>query len=332
MLDILFPAAHIQTLTNRLLRAGGDIASALASAGLKDHRPRSPMEPLPIGRFNDLEAYCRRWTGDPLFAINAAIYSTGEEFEWAAFALQSQPTLRDMLRMGIDNWDKVVSPVRTVIREEKQGLEVQLLPRQPSGPSLEIFIEFQMAVLLVVHHRALEVPIAPDRICLDHRPRTHKKAYQEAFGVPVEFEAGKYAFGISNAKLDLPLKHPDRRLARVAYQTWMREAGRFVPDRGNTAMIALQVLREEDIPDKWRLEGLARRLHMPPRTLQHQLRQCGTSFQILVDSARKELAAPLLERGLTQAEIAIRLGYADEGSLRKAFKRWYGRAPGKAPK
>ena len=329
MADLQITAVAIHILTNRLEQAGGDVAAALRHAGLDGTPIESYLQPLPLQSFIDLDAFCREWSGDPLFSSNAILRSVGDEFEWTRFALFSLPTLRESIRLGSESWQKVATPIDLISREGEAGLESVLQFRQPPGPNGDIVMEYHMAQICTPLLTAPEVPVLPDRISFTHAPRASKTAYRDTFGVEVEFNAQTNSNYLSNAKLDLPLKHPDNKLAKIAYQTFMKEAGRFQLDAGNTAMVALQILRHEKLPEKWHLQGMAGRLGIPPRTLQYHLKKAGTSFHALLDMARQELAQQYRERGLSQASIAEKLGFADEGSLRKAFQRWYGMPPGK---
>jgi AraC-like DNA-binding protein len=75
---------------------------------------------------------------------------------------------------------------------------------------------------------------------------------------------------------------------------------------------------------------MAQELNMSPRTLHRKLRQEGTTYQMLLDDALKELAAWYLLRTREPIEaIAERLGYADASSFSRTFRRWFEMAPGK---
>jgi AraC-like DNA-binding protein len=76
-------------------------------------------------------------------------------------------------------------------------------------------------------------------------------------------------------------------------------------------------------------EGLARSLadvaaalRVSPRTLQRRLRQEHTSFERLVDDARRAHALSLEALGTPAKEIAFRLGFQDPSALARARRRW----------
>lgn len=76
------------------------------------------------------------------------------------------------------------------------------------------------------------------------------------------------------------------------------------------------------------IEHVARLLRMPVRTLQRRLRQSGFSYSALVEETRFELACRLLDEPHAQvAAVAKALGYTDQSSFSRAFRRWSGMSP-----
>ena len=64
------------------------------------------------------------------------------------------------------------------------------------------------------------------------------------------------------------------------------------------------------------------------RTLQARLSSEGVKFSELVENQRATLAkAHLSQRNLSLDEIADRLGYGEQTSFGRAFKRWTGMTP-----
>jgi AraC-like DNA-binding protein len=70
-------------------------------------------------------------------------------------------------------------------------------------------------------------------------------------------------------------------------------------------------------------------LGVSERTLQRRLTELGRSFSDVVEDFRREEAARLLATpGLHLVEVAGRLGYAEQTSFTRAFRRWTGTTPG----
>ncbi|WP_223423547.1 AraC family transcriptional regulator [Alcanivorax limicola] len=77
------------------------------------------------------------------------------------------------------------------------------------------------------------------------------------------------------------------------------------------------------------IEDVAQHISMAPRSLRRRLEEEGTSFRDIVEAERRQLAVQLLESTQMKLdEIALQLGYGDTASFTRAFRRWFGQAPG----
>jgi AraC-like DNA-binding protein len=75
-------------------------------------------------------------------------------------------------------------------------------------------------------------------------------------------------------------------------------------------------------------KAMARALGMSARTLHRRLGELGRSFQQIVDDFRQDEALRLLDdRRQSLAQIARRLGFSEQSSFQRAFKRWTGSSP-----
>ena len=103
-------------------------------------------------------------------------------------------------------------------------------------------------------------------------------------------------------------------------------ASRPMPD-DLIGQVRQQIVRGLD-SGKITREDVAKRLHMSVRTLQRRLDDNGIVFSDLVDEIRKEMAKSYLQAGeLTLTEIGFLLGFAEQSSFTRAFKRWTGQTP-----
>jgi len=155
-------------------------------------------------------------------------------------------------------------------------------------------------------------------------------ALQELLG-PRPLMAGRPSTRIrwTRETLDLPLAGGDAMAVEVcARQCELlleRLAAQSRPP-GAVAWVERALLRLP--PERWRLEDVAHERHVHPRTLKRMLTAEGTSFRVVVDARREELATALLrDTDLPLAEVAARVGYGDAASFAKAYRRWTGDAP-----
>ena len=73
---------------------------------------------------------------------------------------------------------------------------------------------------------------------------------------------------------------------------------------------------------------LAPRSHCSVRTLQRRLDDRGLTWKQLLERTREELACQYLaESNLNLLEISMLLGYGNQGTFSRAFKRWKNCSP-----
>ena len=78
------------------------------------------------------------------------------------------------------------------------------------------------------------------------------------------------------------------------------------------------------------LGAVSRHLKLGARQVQNRLRNEGTSYQVLLDEARKDISLHLIrEKDVLLIDIAFMLGYSDQSSFNRAFKKWTGGPPKK---
>ncbi|HEX7928220.1 MAG TPA: helix-turn-helix transcriptional regulator, partial [bacterium] len=76
------------------------------------------------------------------------------------------------------------------------------------------------------------------------------------------------------------------------------------------------------------LESVAAVLGWNPRTLRARLASEGTSFSDILDARRKEYALrQMTYPGVKLASVAMELGFSDQASFTRAFRRWTGSTP-----
>lgn len=80
--------------------------------------------------------------------------------------------------------------------------------------------------------------------------------------------------------------------------------------------------------EKARLERVAADLAVSPRRLQYRLRDENTTFNRLLEQARKETAIHYLEQTeVPISDIAFILGFSEQSGFNHAFRRWTGMSP-----
>lgn len=163
----------------------------------------------------------------------------------------------------------------------------------------------------------------PTCVHFQHRAAADPADYENLLGCKADFEAreNEICFTAEQAALPLIQSNPavTRHLRLLADQMLASLDSRT---------LACQVkilLQKSPAANK---EEIAEQLHMSGRHLNRLLADDGTSFKLLQDTTRRQLAEKALQQPDSRmADIAEQLGFSDESAFAKAFRRWTGQSP-----
>ncbi|MFZ5724590.1 MAG: AraC family transcriptional regulator [Pseudomonadota bacterium] len=159
-------------------------------------------------------------------------------------------------------------------------------------------------------------------------PAAEREAYERFFRCPVRFSAPHTGIVFPRVWLQLPLRSADPALGGIMEE----HAARLLADFSSGINLANEVRSAiyRHLPGgEPEIETVAEDLGMTVRALQARLRKADVTFSDLVDDIRKSLAAVLVaDERLTLVNVALLLGFAEQSSFTRAFRRWYGMAPG----
>lgn len=157
---------------------------------------------------------------------------------------------------------------------------------------------------------------------------THHKdipEIEQALGCPFRSKATTNGIGFPSAYLDQPIASSNKLLFRLlsGYLDQVKIAER------KTIVERVEDCVRGSLPSgNCSIERCAKKLGTSVRTLQAHLSDCGVKFSDIVERQRVELARIYLEQDkLSLDEIAVLLGYSEQSSFGRAFKRWTGATP-----
>lgn len=161
-------------------------------------------------------------------------------------------------------------------------------------------------------HLPHEAPPAPER-------------FREFFGAEVRFDRPAAVLRVPGDLLRRPVAGGDETVRAIAIEyleTHFARPGRTVTDRVRAAVD--RSLGTGPV----RIGSVARLLRVHPRTLQRHLAAEGTTFEAVVDEARRDTAERLILRtDLPFTQVAAMVGLAEQSALSRAARRWFGESP-----
>jgi len=253
--------------------------------------------------------------------LTAACYRPGllDVFD---YLMSSAPTVGEGLTRAAAHLHLVSS--NSVLTVEEQGDEVTICydVRHGEDELRGVVAEFALGVLTAQLRHATGTALSPRRIGFTHRaPRRHT-GYVAAFGsAQVDFGAPADTITLHRQDLERPLATADPALAAIM----LRAAAALPPPRflDACAVPGLHAVIAAQLPGgRPSLGEAARRLAISPRTLQRRLGESGTTWRAELDAVRREQADGLCHESAGPDQRAVRLGFAESRSLRRAMSRW----------
>lgn len=151
--------------------------------------------------------------------------------------------------------------------------------------------------------------------------------YRTFFGCPVKFDQAWCGYYIDHRLAQRCISTADPETHRLATKYLESQ---YAPGSVSLSTRVLELIRRLLSTGHCSIVTVAQLLAVHPRTLQRWLRDEGTCFDALLDRQRGEQAVHYLgECDLCLSQIAGLLGYTEQSSFNRAFRRWYGTTPRK---
>lgn len=171
-----------------------------------------------------------------------------------------------------------------------------------------------------------QVPVA--QVTLAHPRHATAAAYDELLACPVRFAADGYSVTFATDLLDARPRHADLPM-NAALTGWLRHCAHAVTadDATLTRQIA-GMLGEQIRFEEANEQSVAAQLGVHVRQLQRRLQHEGTRFRHVHDAARAQHAIlALLQGSGTLVDLAAEVGFHEQSSLCRSFRKWTGYAP-----
>lgn len=166
--------------------------------------------------------------------------------------------------------------------------------------------------------------MVPEAVAFRHGALSDPATYERFFGVPVLFGQEWCGIRISIADAQRPVDTADPATVRLVSR--YLDAS-YAPGDDLAPRVA-ELVRRLLPTGTCSAATVARHLGLHQRTLQRQLAAEGTTFATILDDERKEQAARLLATsGLQLRQLVGLLGYVEQSTFNRSFRRWYGTTP-----
>lgn len=282
----------------------------------------SDHDRVPLACLDDLWQACMDVSQDPLFGLRAGLNVQPGNLDVVGFLLMSCDTLGEAMDALID-YHRIVGEGGEFSLAQTAG-ECRLIYAPQYDTCREQRVSAVMGATIAVTRWLTEDAFQARRIAFAHSAPSATAALdaQALTQCDILFDQIADVFIFDEDQLQLPLVQAN---AQVFER--MRVLADEALHRLNASSFSRSVadlIQENPAASK---DDIAESLHMSGRHLNRKLGLEGGSFKLLQDDVRAKLAEQMLDAGEHVIDIAERLGFSDERSFAKAFKRWRGTTP-----
>jgi AraC-like DNA-binding protein len=240
------------------------------------------------------------------------------------YLIRNSASLRQCIELA-SRFIRVVDDHVRLALLEADGTAVLRVTREGGHDWLRHDIECTLAAIVHGVRRELD-GLRPSEVRFAHAMLKPRRRYEEVFGCRLRFDAPHYELVFPSAFLNARSKNADARLGTVLeeHMTILLDT---VPALDFVANVR-SALRARCADGNASLESVARALHVSSRTLRRRLGEHQTSFRALLEELRANLSrARVANSARPLKAIAAELGFSDQSTFQRAFKRWTGMTP-----
>ncbi|MGJ7544652.1 AraC family transcriptional regulator [Variovorax sp. LT1R16] len=321
-------AIWVRGIVEALSATGLDMKRLCAEAAIDDTALADASAVYPTEKITLLWQLAVARSGDAAIALRAADGVRPAIFGVVGYAMMSSANLSAALERLI-RYLQIISHAADVRSEmQSDGTAFMLELHGGEAPVPRQRFEFDLLTLLAFGRWVLGRELRPLAVTLTHDAPPDPQPYLRAFRCMPQFGARSNGAVLARADLEAPLPTFHPQLAELH--------DRFAGDRIEALekLQATYTQRVRQLVADRLPEGepgrtaIARALGVAERTLQRRLQDEGTSFHALIDETRREGAERhLAQPHLSLAEVAYLLGFASQGNLTRACRRWFDMTP-----
>jgi AraC-like DNA-binding protein len=307
---------------------GVTTSAVLAEAGLTCALLEDPDSRIPAPTVIDVWNVLRERTNDPALQLAAPMSLPFGAYRVIDYLVGASATVGAGMQRFARYFQLIADAVTLTIEStsDTYALCVVMADGRPVPP---VYVDYIFAALVGRVRMRIRPALEVLRVELRQRPPADCTPWTATFCAPVHFDAPADRLCFSHEEWYAPLDSADEALAHV-----LEEHARILATRTGSATAGftgeVQRAIAAALPEGASVADIARALHVSVRTLQRHLIASGTTYREVQDAVRDRLAREYLsDSSVSIAEVACLLGFSDQSSFNRRFRRWTGESPGR---
>jgi AraC-like DNA-binding protein len=312
----------------QLLESYGLDANALfAKAGIDPDSMFDPGARVDAAAIEQVMAEGAQLSGDPDFALREADYFRPAHLGPLGFAWLASSSLRVAFQR-MSRFSRMINDdLRIELRETEEFLQV-LFSNERAGLSFDLREQGQLVLALKCCRVIAGDKFSPRKVTMQQQAPANPSAHFGYFRCPIDYGSESTSLILSNTEVDKRLTGSNEQLAQLNEHIVVKY---LAHSEKNDIVNRCKAVIIDALGSGGVTESLvAESLHMTPRNLHRKLQKEGTSFKLLLNEVRHDLALQYIkDRTMTLTEISFMLGFSEVSSFSRAFKNWTGKSPSK---
>ncbi|WP_348675285.1 AraC family transcriptional regulator ligand-binding domain-containing protein [uncultured Abyssibacter sp.] len=318
--------ANFRGFPELVRKLGADPRRILDRHGIDPRALRDPEQYIDCQSLVNVLEYCSTTLKEPLFGLRLAQHQDADVYGCVTALCRAASTFREALTGFMDYIPVVHSPVTVLdLVEGRETAELRWFVRSDLGTNNQA--NYQAAMLNL---KLLQLiggrEFRPKYVHLAGMTRPRDIAdIENGMGCRFHSNATVNAIAFPSAVLQWPVASANRLLFGLlgGYLDRVKDASR------TTIVERVEDYVRGSLPSgSCSIELCARKMGTSVRTLQSNLSEAGLKFSDILERVRTELAKSYLKQDqLSLDDVADLLGYSEQSSFGRAFKRWTGETP-----
>lgn len=324
--DSRMRSGHLRGILQFIRTRGGDPIAALERSGIGISVINDPDELVSCSAVVSILEDCSETLRDPLFGMRFGATQSADVFGSVAALGRAAATVSEGLRCFVDYLPIMHSSEGLLeVRGARQHGELRWVADGKFASNRQG--NYQSAVLQMMILRMLGgKEFRPNYVTIiADVPANCRDELEQQLGCRVEGGSSHNAIGFDARVFDWPVQTSNRMIHALIESHFRTIRARSQPN----LVERVRAFIDKALPTgRCTLRACAAALGMSPRTLQVRLEAADECFTEMVEKQRAAIARELIAaENLTMVEIAGLLGYAEQSSFSRAFRRWYGASP-----
>ncbi|ATG59072.1 MULTISPECIES: AraC family transcriptional regulator [Pseudoalteromonas] len=288
------------------------------------NRTKQQLSPrISLKSYNALLNYAQNTLKDPLFGFRLGQHIRTADYGVLGYLVESSNGLGNAIQ-ALLNYDRLVANIgQAQFEQHESQATIRWFPHAQCN---EQVVLRNMTAWVSVVRQLLNNELSPTQVSFQyHFTQPQINTLATWFNCPILTNAKHNEICFPSSYLSLNFKTDNAAIHLALKQVSDQQLSLFTNQQNITENVSQILMAKLDLQN-CTLIRTANALSMTPRTLQRHLKLHGTTFALMLENERKRRINELPNKP-NLAQLALLLGFKDQSSFNRAFKRWYSCSP-----